>query len=247
MRLLISYRLLRETLPLEYRRGFASLIKEAIKAAHPMLFERYYYAPHVLKPFTFSVYFPGLKGLKDGSFEVGAKAVLHFSTTSQEFIIAIYNGTHRLQSYPLFDNVAQLERIFLERMVLIRERSAIFKTMAPVLVNNKGKADQYLLPCDPGFEEGLEFTVKECARTFLGISDAVIRFIPIDIKRKVVSHYNQSMQGFVGMFELAGDPVILNLIYSIGLGVRRSQGFGMLELVRQGTLSEQATLGDPHE
>jgi CRISPR-associated endoribonuclease Cas6 len=41
------------------------------------------------------------------------------------------------------------------------------------------------------------------------------------------------MSAFVGTFKLKSEPEILQLIYDVGLGVRRSQGFGMLEVVRQ--------------
>lgn len=243
MRFEISYKLSNNLLPVEYRRGFASLIKEAIQRASPRVFERYYHSLHVLKPFTFSVYFPGLRGRKGDSFEVGERAILHFSTSAPELGVSVYNGLRALRTYPLFDNTLVLEHINLERRVVIREESATFKTMAPVLVNNKGDANWYLLPEEAGFDEGLEFAIKEVARVFLGNADASVEFDPIQIRRKVVRHYNMDMQGFVGVFELRGDPALLNLIYDIGLGVRRSQGFGMLELVKQGSSSEQNDLG----
>jgi CRISPR-associated endoribonuclease Cas6 len=41
------------------------------------------------------------------------------------------------------------------------------------------------------------------------------------------------MSAFIGVFKLKSDPTILQLIYDVGLGVRRSQGFGMLEVVKQ--------------
>ena len=248
MRLEISCTLSRNTLPLEYRRGFASLIKEAIRRTSPRVFDRYYYGLHVLKPFTFSVYFPGLKGRDGDSFVIGEKAIVHFSTSSKELGVSVYNGLLALQTHPLFNNTLLVERINLERRVFIQEESAIFKTMAPVRVNNKGNADWYLLPREEGFDEGLKFAVKEAARVFLGKADVSIEFNPIQFRRKVVRHYNMAMQGFVGVFELRGSPAVLNLIYDIGLGVRRSQGFGMLELVRQGPYGEQpAFQGGAHE
>lgn len=242
MRLEASYKLSNRLLPVEYRRGFASLIKEAIRRANPAVFQKYYYSLHVLKPFTFSVYFPSLRGREGDSFDVGERAIVHFSTSEQELGVSVYNGLLTLRTYPLFDHTLTLEHITLERRTIIRERSATFKTMAPVLVNNKGDANWYLLPGDDGFDEGLEFAVREAARAFLGNADVSIEFNPIRIRRKVVRHYNMDMQGFVGVFELHSSPAVLNLIYDIGLGVRRSQGFGMLELVKQGSSSEQTPL-----
>lgn len=232
MRLEISCRLSHNTLPVEYRRGFASLIKEAIQRGSPRVFERYYHSLHVLKPFTFSVYFPGLKGRDGDSFVIGEKAIIRFSTSAKELGVSVYNGLLALRCYPLFHNTLSIEHINLGRRVFIREESAIFKTMAPVLINNKGDANWYLQPGEKGFDEGLEFAIKEAVRVFLGDPDASVELNPIQIRRKVVRHYNMDMQGFVGVFELRGSPAVLNLIYDIGLGVRRSQGLGMVDVAQ---------------
>lgn len=236
----VFYQLSNPYLPVEYRRGFASLIKEALRCFNFPLFNRYYARPHILKPFTFSVYFPGLSGQEGDQFNVGQVAILNFSTRSGEYelVANVYNGLLKQRVYPLFENRLQLEYLRFLPERAITSNSAIFKTMAPVLVNNKGKVDWYLLPDEEGFEEGLHFAVQEVCRTFLGFSEAEIEFKGIALKRKVVRHYGMNMQGFVGVFELRGRPEVLNLIYHIGLGVRRSQGFGMLELVKQGSLSE---------
>lgn len=243
MRLTVSYSLANKYLPLDYRRGFASLLKESLKKANSNLFTRYYEKSHVLKPFTFSVYFPELMGEEEGRFNVGTRAILNFSTTSYELGTSIYNGLLGHRSFPLFDNTLQLIHINLQPAIVLRQESAVFKTMAPVLVNNKGNAEWYLLPGDDGFDEGLSFTINELAHAFLGNVDARIEFQPMRIQRKVVRHYNMDMQGFTGIFELRGRPDVLNLIYRVGLGVRRSQGFGMLELVKQGSSSGHNDLG----
>ncbi|GIX01855.1 MAG: CRISPR-associated endoribonuclease Cas6 [Thermogutta sp.] len=231
MRLRVVYSLHSDRLPVEYRRGFASLLKEAIKRSDPLCFQRYYSRLHVLKPFTFSLFFPGLIPVGDGDFRVGTKAILHISSNSRELISCLYNGLRSLPQFPLFHNTATLQSIFLTPFRAMTISHARFKTMAPVLVNTKGDPNHYLLPDDKGFEEGLRFSVREIARTFLNMPDAPIDFRPLDIHRKVIRHYNMHMQGFVGVFELQGQPEVLNLIYQVGLGVRRSQGFGMLELV----------------
>jgi CRISPR-associated endoribonuclease Cas6 len=210
------------------------LLKEALKKANDKLFERYYETMHVLKPFTFSIYFPGLVGQEGERFNVGNRAVLNFSTSSYELGTCVYNGLLSHRTFPLFDNALTFLRVDLKRPITISQEVATFRALAPVLVNNKGSADWYLLPGEAGFHEGFEFAVSEVARAFLGNRGAPVQFVPIRIQRKVVRHYNMDMQGFVGVFELRSRPDVLNLIYNVGLGVRRSQGFGMLELVRQG-------------
>lgn len=219
-------------LPMDYRRGFASLVKKALQNSNPQFYEKYYSTLHVLKPFTFSVYFPKLSGQQEEYFKVGHRAVLNFSTSSYELGTYLYNGLLTLRKFPLFSNALMLSDIALRRNTPVTKDVVVFKTLSPFLINSKGSPNWYLLPSQDGFDEGLQFAVREIARTFLNTNAAHIDFKPISIKRKVVKHYNMDMQGGVGIFELRGQSDVLNLIYQIGLGVRRSQGFGMLEIVR---------------
>jgi CRISPR-associated endoribonuclease Cas6 len=247
MRLQVVYNLDNPKLSVEYRRGFVSLLKEAIKQANPTCFERYYSRLHTLKPFTFSLLFPELTGNEGEDFHVGSKAIFSFSTFSPEVMTSVYNGLLRIRDYPIFENKIRLHNIFLRPRSVIVEDRVRFKTMAPVLVNTKGDPNWYLLPGEKGFEDGLNFSVREVCRVFLGMPDATVEFSPIAIRRKVVRHYNMHMQGFVGIFELRGSPEVLDLIYRVGLGVRRSQGFGMLEVVPMVSRETSSTEGTSHE
>jgi CRISPR-associated endoribonuclease Cas6 len=247
MRLEISYSLMKSRLPVEYRRGFASLLKEAIKQANPTCFERYYSRLHTLKPFTFSLFFPELTGREGEDFHVGSQVILFFSTCSSEVMASVYNGLLQIREYPIFDNKIRFYNVFLRPRIAIAEDRVQFKTMAPVLVNTKGNPNWYLLPGEEGFEEGLNFSVSELCRVFLGMPDATVEFRSINTRRKVVRHYNMHMQGFVGIFELHGRPEVLDLIYRVGLGVRRSQGFGMLELVQMTSRKSIPTEEGIHE
>ncbi len=229
MRIEVFYDLEDARISVEYRRGFASLLKEAIRQANLTCFDRYYSRLHALKPFTFSVFFPGLTGREDEHFNVGSQAILHFSTSSPELCAYVYNGLLSIREFPLFENKMRLKHMFLKPKFTLTQDKAVFKTLAPVLVNTKGNSNWYLLPGKEGFDEGLAFSVREICRIFLNMPEAAVEFRPINIRRKVVRHYNMDMQGFVGTFELYGRPEVLNLIYQVGLGVRRSQGFGMLE------------------
>lgn len=236
-------------LPLDYRRGFASLLKEAIRRSSVHRYRRFYFRHHVLKPFTFSVFFPQLKGTapSNKNLEVGSEVILYFSTWDSELGVAIYNSLLSISEYPLFEDRFRRKKLLLLPNLVISQEKVVFGTMAPVLINTRGKADSYLLPGDEGFEEGVEFAVQEVSRAFLERPDVKVKFRPLFHRRKVVHHYAMCMQGFVGVFELEGPPQVLNLLYYVGLGMRRSQGFGMLKLVHsEGFLSSPIKGGD-HE
>jgi CRISPR-associated endoribonuclease Cas6 len=171
MPLQVTYVLDKGVLPVDYRRGFASLLKEAIKQANPVCYERFYSRVHVLKPFTLSVFFPGLKGHENNHFTVGSKAILYFATSSTEICTAVCNGILYKRKFPLFENTALLQNVFLKPRIMITQKKMMFKTMSPVLVNTKGNPDWYLLPGDEGFREGLGVAVREVCRAFLDLPE----------------------------------------------------------------------------
>ncbi len=232
MRFSIFYSLSDKFLPIDYRRGFLSLMKKAIEESTKPALKRVFYSEHKLKPFTFSVYFPRLgKENQNGTLPVGDKAVLNFSTSSKELAAHLYNGFLKVKEFPIFQNCLKFEKIQMRQNVIINSDTVIFKTISPILISNIGSSEWYILPGEEGFLEGLKFSVEEMAKEFLGITEFVFEFKPKFIKRKILRHYNMHMSSFTGVFEIKSDPIILQMIYDAGLGVRRGQGFGMLDVV----------------
>lgn len=233
MRVNFEFILKKNELPFDYRRGFISLIKKALELEEEVLYKKYY-QDKTQKPFTFSVYFPGLRGKSTGkNFYVGEKAILNFSSNNPDLIVAISNGMKNIKNYPLFYNEATYISSFLARPVKIQTDKVRFKTKAPFLVNMKGNNLKYLIPGEEGFNEAFDFNLKTTARNFLGITDFEFKLTPVFWKRNPVTHYNQTMSGVKGEFILETKPEVLQLIYDIGFGVRRSQGFGMLEIINR--------------
>jgi len=229
----------------DYRRGFASIIKEAISRANKNLFEFYYKGKFKLKPFTFNVYFPDGVKFKDDRFEVGNKVVLKVSTNNIDFATSIFNGMLdlRFKAYPLFDNQLILQTMNISPPIKIKNDEIRFRTLGPMLITNKGchievngkEYDMYLIPDDPGFDEGLRFLVKEQVRKFLNVkSDFFFDYKIINNAYRVIPvwHYNQWNKSIKAEIIIKSHPSILQLLYDIGIGARRSQGFGMLEVIK---------------
>jgi CRISPR-associated endoribonuclease Cas6 len=231
MRLNCELNLSEEYLPKDYRRGFLSLIKAALQQGDRALFEKYYSKP-LIKPFTFSIYFPGLVGQESDSFRVGSKVKLILSTPDPKLMTFFYNGlrTRDLYPYPLFENTLTLEKISVTFPPRIVESSAQFKTVSPMLINNKGRNDWYLLPGEEGFSEGLTHNVRELAKNFLGLETIEFTFDALHFRERKIFHYGQFMRGLHGYFRITAPVELLNLIRDIGIGNRRSQGFGMVDL-----------------
>jgi CRISPR-associated endoribonuclease Cas6 len=254
MRITLDYEMSGDKLPKDYRRGFASLIKKAIEDSNSKLYEYYYGSEYKMKPFTFGIYFPeGTKQNGEG-FYVGNKFKINFSSSSAELVTYIYNGFHKIKNkgFQLFGNNVKPQRAFLYPPVEIKRENVLFKSISPLLVLTKGSQiekikdksslnmerekpiafPKYLLPGENGFNEGLEFSVRECAKVFLEMTEDFEFNFKIKAHKKIpIWHYNQWMSAFNCIIEIRSIPKVLQMIYDIGIGVRRSQGFGMLEVV----------------
>lgn len=223
-------------LPIDYRSGFISLLKKSFEMISKNTYSELY-DKNTLKPFTFSVYFGNKSKVQDNKVFINSdRFILNFSTSDYELGTYFYNGLlkikRELKDYPLFEARISLENVNLKREALINGDTVVFKTLSPFLVRDYNDKNRYLKPIDDRFEKQLNQIVSECSRKFL-CRDAEIEFHDIKTTTKPpIFHYGTPVDGIRGMFTLKGDPDVLNMIYQIGLGSRRSQGFGMLEGLR---------------
>jgi CRISPR-associated endoribonuclease Cas6 len=235
MRITLDYEISPDVIPKNYGRGFISLIKKLIEKTDPLLFNNFY-NQHKLKPFTFGTYFPQLQGNENDKLKVGELVKINFSTSSIQLATNIYNGFLKVKEHKWQNNGSSINfkpaRAFLQPNRKIAKEEMVVKTLSPMLINNLGNSNKFLLPGENGFNEGLEFSVRQYAKEFLN-DDSEFPF-EIEIngwKRRVVYHY-EKMPTTVGIFKIKSKPEILQMIYDIGIGVHRSQGFGLVEVVR---------------
>jgi len=227
----------------DYRGIFMSLIKSAFMNYDPLLYANLYGTDEqkrkVNKPFTFSVGFPRYKGIEGNKILCGNHISLIFSSNDETLVTAFYNGLNKKNEFVIGENlpiIFNLDRVQLLPLIKITANKVAFKTISPVLVNDKGSNLDYLSPTQPEFARAFRFIIAEQARHFqIPCTDDMIDF-EIDerkIKRLPLTHYRQTMTSWLGVFTLKATTEVLQLVYDTGIGVRRSQGFGMLEIIKQ--------------
>ncbi len=235
MRFSVEYKLSNIKVPIDYRAGFVSLLKKIFQVSNPKLYKEFYENnenKNITKPFTFSIYFPNCN-IKKEEIVTSDKLIFNFSTNSYELATYFYNGVIKIKEYPLFDNIMKFEKLHYEPEVKITENVCLFKTMSCILIESK-KEDKYVTPDDKEFIEELNYHTTILLKNFMPHKiNSVIEFIPIKINKTVVKHFGITVDGILGEFILKGDPECLKLIYDVGLGSRRNQGFGMLKLITQ--------------
>lgn len=237
MRLSCTYSM-EEVLPIDYRPGFMSLLKKGLEESNPALYTQLY-ENMTTKPFTFSIYFRG--GLvidkSEGTIRGNYPEIsLDISSSSCELMTFIYNGLLRIPEYLMYSANLRMKEIRFIDSVKINNDYVIFKTLSPVLIKTREKKrDEYILPDRSEFKERLNYYVNLTWREITKTENEFeVNFIslPGKISKEVVFHMGVPFTAFRGVFVLQGEPEILQFIYDVGLGIRRNQGFGMLEVVK---------------
>ena len=120
--------------------------------------------------------------------------------------------------------------------------------MSPMIVRNmnekdddKKRGDRYIAFDDPRFASCLYNSVSVMCRDFHPdstgnrhaclLSEQDFVFTPVNCKTVKVYHYKEVITAVSGTFIIEAPDDVLKFIYDVGIGARRSQGFGMLEML----------------
>lgn len=241
MRLQANFEMGTDWLIKDYRRIFMALIKNVFSTYDTLLFVNLYGTEEqkrkVNKPFTFSLHFPDYNRIENNKIYCGNRIGLFFSSNDELLVTAFYNGLKKNkeivigESYPI---TFKLENIRLLPSKRINNCKVEFKTLSPILVNQKGDNLNYLAPTHHDFEPAFKSIIANQAfelNTLCQIEE--INFEIKTMRKLPLTHYNQTMTSWLGEFILEAPKDVLQLVYDTGIGVRRSQGFGMLEIQKQ--------------
>lgn len=237
-----------DKLPVTYRTSFMSLIKEALKNQSAQYYNDLYFwngkkNKHP-KPFTFAIRFSNFHIDGDYINLYNEELSLYISSIDVEFLIRLYNGLidRKLYPYPLSEgNKISFIRSFLINEKELKNETVSFKTMSPILIENEDKKP--LLPDDTDFQDEFNKLVNKELSTLRGYGlKKELHFIPIKIKKDVVKHRINEftektgkkymmLTAFSGSFTLQGDIEDLDYLYKSGVGIRRSEGMGYVEVI----------------
>ncbi|AEI14616.1 CRISPR-associated protein Cas6 [Flexistipes sinusarabici DSM 4947] len=226
----------------EYRRDVLRYIKNSLSEYAPEIYEKYYAnkKENQPKPFTFSVSFsiaekPNSRNdyfiLENDSLKI------HFSFADYTFGMTVYNALlqEKNEAKIFGDAVQKIEHINLEKDKKIDDSTTVFKTLSPILVRDlhNGKGKGFIDSNHKNFSGNLTKNITHLANHFLqetNISENEISVEPVKMKSDIINHYGGEI-GNTGIIKISAPGEILQLIYDAGLGAKRSQGFGMLEVI----------------
>lgn len=241
------------TIPPDYRIKIYSFIKDLIKQNNPALRDKLWGTAkkvNCIKPFTFTCFFPGIKAQKNSllcvsdSFSLtvsfGNYTIPVIDVNGYEIFFAFYNGLIANKKDLSLKFNGTIYSLALSRVVTHKEKLPTMqqecikmKSCAPLLIRQiaPGQKPQWLDFTDKEFDEWCEKSVSSLVKGFLGRPTAGITFIPRDCKTVYLNHYKGLVKGTEGVFALKAKPEVVKLVYEVGLGAKRNEGFGMIEVV----------------
>ncbi|WP_455539346.1 CRISPR-associated endoribonuclease Cas6 [Terrisporobacter sp.] len=221
-----------------------SLIKESIKKASPDYYEKLYFyndkSNKTSKNFTYSFYIKGYE-IEGDDFLVKDKVIMNISTPDLELGLYIYNGIINKKTIKYKDYEMTRLRVDLIKEKVIYGEEVLFNTLSPICIkDNKGK---FLDVNNENYVKELNYIADTVLKNYRGYGiKKEIEFENLDLKKvvvkeplrdfqKITKRQYQCVNSYKGVFRLKGDNEDLNDIYKLGLGFKRGQGFGNLEVV----------------
>lgn len=244
MRFKIELNPVDKNIPIGNRFMICSLIKKAISDGDKELFNSIYLYEDKknkkIKDFTFSIYLNDFK-VSQSYIDVNGKIIVTISTSNYNVGIAIYNGLLGNKSFTYKDYKLEVVKVTLLKENKVTTNNIVCKTLSPIFIRDKeGKAiDIY----DDNFQETFNYICDLYLKTYRGIGlTERMKFSPINMKKIVIKEDIAGFQevtgkrfifidAYKGVFNLQGNVHELQILLEAGVGFRRSQGFGLIDLI----------------
>ncbi len=156
-------------------------------------------------------------------------------TNSFEDGIDIYNAVtmQKNKKYPFPEgNNFTVKDTKISNHKIITSDEIKVKFYSPLIVRKHEEGKDYYMPFDdPEFEKYFIMSAEKYLESLNIIYDGSLKILPVNPKKTVAVSFGNKITGNIGTYLIKGNPEILNVLYQSGAGSRRSQGFGLFELV----------------
>ncbi len=239
MRFSVELSLENDTITKDKNRIIISMLKNCFETYSPYYFEELYGTPHS-KDFSFSL-FLGM----DAKFErehiviPSKKILLNFSAYEAYDGLMFYNSILKSvgSTFNYADNAIKIEKINIKKEKAITSDAIKFKTLSAIIIrdhNNDNKSTWYhSLSEEKGQEIFIRNFKSQIIEKFGVSSEYDLNEVKFNFKTKDVKVKNYAIEvlGNIGLIEITAKTYILDYIYKGGLGSKRNNGFGLLEIL----------------
>lgn len=230
LRLRVDLKLSDKYLPLLFRNSVMSALKS--------LLGEEYFTERSPRPFSFFLSFQG--ELDTNRFLLKEPyARLYMSFLDKKLGEETAGKLISLRDFPIDKNLKISVNSIKSLRVKKIDQRAVFKVLSPAIIEDK--EDKPILPWDRNFEREFNLLHRKVF-DLLGYSYEDVSLRYLFWKKVVIKHTLRGFRrasgkrvmyltGFVGRFELKGNPESLKLLYLKGWGVRTGEGFGFVDVL----------------
>lgn len=241
MKIILSLTLDKNNIVKDYAPSFLSFIKNALSKYDLDLYNRIYGDENIHeKDFCFAVRFDKPNFTKE-------KDEIILNSGNVKMILCIYNSAEAIDFYNAFlaqkgksypfpkGNSIVIENVEIKNERKILSEQIIIKMTSPLLVRkHENGRDNYLTFCDDDFQKYFTMSLQKMFSNLgIGELNSSVDIIPFKPVKTVVNTFGNKITGNVGLYILRGDKEILTALQSLGIGSRRSQGFGLFEVLQE--------------
>lgn len=243
MRFKINLKAVDKKIPMGNRFMICSLIKKAIEKGDKDLFEKIYLYEDKknkkIKDFTFSIFLNDFD-TKDTYIEVNGDINVTVSTPDYNLGIAIYNGLLKMKEFEYKEFKLEIKQVTLLKENKVNNSLITCKTLSPIFIRDRaGKAIDIN---DSKFQEVLNYICNLYIKNYRG--DGLrqeLKISPINMRKVVIKEEITGFKeitgkefiyidSYKGLFNLEGDISDLQILLEAGIGFRRSEGLGLIDL-----------------
>ncbi|WP_058486191.1 CRISPR-associated endoribonuclease Cas6 [Defluviitalea phaphyphila] len=227
-------------LPLHYNHIIQKNIYDILEPVYSKFLheEGYKYKKRNFKLFTFSkLVIPNKKVMKDIINIKKGKVFLTISTIDERFIFAFINGIINRRYFNFREGKMDIEKVYARKD--FKRRKIVGLTISPVVLKKyiENGQDIFYDIKDPLFTEKMKENLLKKYKAYYNHDykgNLEVKILDYKKTKKVVDFYKKyPYEGFLGGFIIIGNPEIIDIAYSCGLGNKNSQGFGCIELINE--------------
>ena len=239
MNIELKFMLENENIPIDYRSFIISFIKHCIEEYDLDIYKQMYNADDpIMKDFTFSVYLPNAKFDKDYITLKNKIIIINISNYNVKRALIMYNAFieyyHKKEKYKIKNNSFNLTGVYSKKSNDVDTDNIIIETLSPIIARHhiKGEKDIYAVAGDDNFEKIIKENIESVLKHYkLNFDLNKLDVLPLKTKSVIIKLYDSMRPASLGIFQIKGDPKLLDFLYKSGIGSLRSSGFGHFKII----------------
>lgn len=230
-------------LPIHYNSVIQGLIYSLVRDEMPQLHDDGFVVEgRTFRFFTFSRVFGKIDYVKDSTIAFRSPANLRVGSPFDQFLVNLARNLLNSESLLLGNTRVYIKSISVPPLPDFSSGRVKVKALSPItaystLYSPEGKKKTYYYhPSEKEFAELIAANLqKKAAFFYMNPEKFPLSFKPLKVNNrdmKLIYYKDFVVKGWLGLYQLEGDPKLLQLAYSTGLGSKNSQGFGMIDVIQ---------------